>query len=498
MEGVDSMKYMVKKIIIGVAIGIILMSVRSCKVHADTYGSSYFSSIIVHYKFDVCLDTGGDFLCTEGLEDTQNIKNIVATLPIYTPKTNEYLMLKEFDVHLVTDNGVYVSNNYSINLPSPMTIFNGLNVKSTNDYNNMPRFNNITMYNNFVNYFAYKPRNETEYISVDSQYLGAYLGVQQLWLSGSSIYTYGVTPSVKITPTSYFYDFQYSLQSGYTYNGSNSIIQAVPTYTTNPPSISRTDFLNQYKTNSYLAVVYPGQSLSWKKISDLSSTANWSVTTGSYSTNSIYNISPSANEVLIQERLADINKELIVNASVIGSDIYGTDQENQFTNAFSNTITNASNNLNSIGFTSFLNALIVEPVALLNQSASVDFYDNGELTGSLCFDTFHQGGTNYGWIPIPFVDTGNYTTDYFQLPCMTTQVYSNLKSRNSHGIKNGRIIGFGDTPNSSADTLGGISFMPIWLLIQHAVLYVWLTITFVNIVKYCIDTKDSEIEVMDL
>lgn len=68
------MKYMFKRIFIGVAIGVILMSFRSCKAHAyvNTEARNY-SNIIVDMSLDYCKDLDGTAYCVPYRDITHDV-----------------------------------------------------------------------------------------------------------------------------------------------------------------------------------------------------------------------------------------------------------------------------------------------------------------------------------------------------------------------------------------------------------------------------------------
>lgn len=470
------MKYMLKKIIIGVAIGTLLFIIKGNLAFADTYYYNNFDHIVVDYAFDICLKQGNDFLCTDALEGTTDIRGLLNNYIIYSTKENEYLMLKKFNVHLTfkSDNTPILTNN-QILLPDTKVYFNNLKYGLLN-------------FNNTVVYSSYLKRNDTTvYEPTDNGQVLVSYGV-----SGSGTSTYISHPYIRTLATNIAVtDITYFLQEGYTYNGPTSIINSVPTYSSLP---SRDLFINQNKNNTYLGYVEPNTTLA---ILRQPSSGNWNlITNASYSSWANYNhISPTEQQ--IADNMSSLNKEIIMSQVFLGSDEFTTEETDKVSSSLGSIIAGGSSHLQQTQFTDFLNALISKPIELMTNSANLDFYSNEggyHLTGDLCFAPFQQGGTNRGFIPIPYKNTGNYLEDNFQMPCLTRDVYSNLHSRNFSVVGSSSII------NVDSTTLAfeGGSLLSIWLLIQHGILFYLLATTFIGIVKYCIDTKDAEIEVLDL
>lgn len=468
------MKNMIKRIIVGVAIGTILFIIKGGNVFAyDTFYMNMVDSLVIHYNFDICIKTGDDFLCTEGIEETTDIKQRVGSIPIYTTKDNEYLMLKEFDAEIHLNNQLY---GKGVSLPYPDAYFTNLNSKDTDDYNNNPKLNNVLYYNNNINYFAYKSSNNaTDFTEIPITQLGSSNGIIQLATGQNPKYLYSNVPYAWLNSYKYLIQIKYSFQSGYTYNGSANIIKSIPYFTSTNTGTTASAFKSQNQNNTYLAVVYPNKTLYLKgsNVHTTGTISSWSISTPDNNSLGNYDVSPTPNETRINESLSTINEKLVVQASVIGTDTPSDEQYDNISSAINTTTTRFNSILGTFGFQDFLTALIQRPIDNLSDLISSD----------------NIGGNNNMTISCPVIRL-NFFSRYYQLdhnkwgmelPCMS-DIYSTIP-----------FVG-----QNSDNITDHLSVIGIYQVVLTGYLTYLLVLSWLNVIKYASTRSASEIEVYEL
>lgn len=471
------MKYCFKKIFIGVSIALILMMFKSCEVKAWEISDTSKFRININSKFDVCTQQDSDYLCINGFD--YNYQWSPVQKNIYNLKSNEYIGLREFNFEVQQiDNGTYTLSSY-IFVPG-LWYF----IANQVDFNSLQA-------NQYPISALIKTQDGTE------------CNVSNMGIYGDSSFN-NFSPYIQV-PTECVgknFDNLYLIyQPGYNFTGDISTIA----HSINYDNIHNVNDFIINRNNTYLALYTKTSSYEYirQRYYQYGIYMNTSNNFTS-SRSSQQNLTIADSEV--QQKLNELNKEIYVVSSWIGESIFTNTQTTVMENAFTDIADDidskvgnvlAGANPSTTTFSDFINALVYQPIYLLNQSANLDFYDSdGNMTGNLCFSSFQQGGTNRGFVPIPFTSDGG-TQKRFQFPCLTRDVYSHIKHVDSSFSYS--VVGSPNTFDDS-NSLGysSTTFMSIWLLIQHGVLYYFLVITFIKVIKYCIDTNKAEIEVLEL
>ena len=467
------MKNMIKRIIVGVAIGTILFIIKGGNVFAACVSQSQFDLIEFHYKFDLCVQSGDSVVCTPSLEGTTDLKQHIFTEYIYKTKSNEYLALKEFDVNIsMSGSNVIETSGNGFNLLPPEVFFTGLNGYSIGTIESKEQYYNKTRINQFITEVQYSTNNGTDWTTQPNGRLGQVYGTGQFSYNGSTNYYYNLTPWTHLGVSRRITDLKYKYQSGYTYSGSNDIFSMVPLYSSSSSMPNINTYVNNNKSNAYLGVVFPNSTLRIPNYNDLLS-GIFSMCTGSNSSVLLKSedFPFTDTDASINSDAAYINKEFIMSSSFIGSDTPSSEQFNNISSSINTLSSGLNSSLSTFGFQDFLSALIQKPITELQfmiRNENVGGDNNMTIacpTIYLPFKVDHTTGTNiYG----------------MYLPCMSDLYYS--------------IPYVG----KSGDTLGQGSLIGLYQTVLTGFLTYLLVLSWLNIIKHTITNSPSEIEVYEL
>ena len=432
------MKYMLKKIFIGVAIGTILFIIKGGNVFASSVNLYNASSIVGTMSFDLCTTQNDNLLCIDGFTKSLNLKSSNTTR-IYT-NTGKDIMLKSFSMSFSIDpSAMYVSGSYFA-LTSPMTdLFYNFESNKKLQTNFMPVYVKMTMV------------DDTECEITDN--------VGYDFSSGSRrTYPYWKTPSACMSK--YLKKVDIIFQSGYNYSGSNDILSDIE----NDSNWTSSEWLSHNKNNTYL-LWWHNQNIVLK-----SDVGNLQLYNGSGWGSSKVNNTYTIEEQEINENLAKLEKEKYF-ASLGGTDL-GPDSPSQsnyddIEDKITDVQLDLSSATSSTQFTDFLNALTQKPIVELLYLIRNDPTDD---------TTVSCGITPY----IPFkVNHNNDTSVYgMNLPCVSDYLE--------------------DIPYMYGWNAFGFGVINIYQMLLSAYLTYLLILTWLNLIKYTITRSSSEIEVIEL
>ena len=444
------MKYMLKRIFIGVAIGTILFIIKGGNVFAASIYLYNAQSVVGDMSFDVCNinNDSESMICTNAFNKSLSLKSSNYTT-LYT-NIDKDIFLKSFSISATFGNGEIQASTYG-NITNPMyTIFNST---STTGYvwnkklqvNFMPVYVKMTMQDDTI-------CEITDNIGYDFQ-------------SGSrTTYPYWQVPSS--CRSKWLKQIDIIFQSGYNYTGSTSILEDE----VNDSSWSNQTWLNNNKNNTYL-LWWHNQNIVLK-----SSVANLQLYFGSngYGSSKINN-SYTITDQEINENLAQLEKEKYL-ASLGGTDLGPSspsqDNYTQIENGITSIQVETSSALNDVQFADFLSALTQKPILELMYMVRSDNVDSS--TNVISCPSIY----------LPFkVNRSDGTVTYgMQLPCIRDYLEQ---------------IPYVGTTNTNANAFG-FNLIYIYQLLLTGWLTYLLILTWLNLIKYTATRSSSEIEVLEL
>lgn len=443
------MKYYFRRIICGVAIGLILFYCKSCEVHAGSvYLYNLGSSSSLTMSFDVCKKFDTNYMCVNGFNKSTTL-NRSSTYNIIHRNSTDTLALKSFSMYLTGFDTFQIMRYGSLN-SSPSFFHNIFGYNNTSDFRPF-------RYNGFLSYVKITTTDNTV-CEIDTN-LGATF--QNTSSEYPDIFPYFEVPSS--CRGKYLKNIEMVFQSGYNYNGDD-----IPFTTAKRTDFQDFDsFLSRNKTNTYLAL-FDKRNITLQPYVGNIQLYFGSSSYGTTTKNQDYTLTSQE----IQQNLSELEKQVIL-AELGGggsSDNTGPDEpSSENTQQVKDTIDDVSNviagSVSSAGFNDFLTALTQKPIVELQYVAN-----NLDNPGVYCPNIY-----------IPFmVNRDNNTTRFgTNLPCMST-IYSTIP-----------YVG-GNANN------WGFSIISLWHIILHGYLMYLLVLTWLNIVKYTISRNSSEIEVIEL
>lgn len=176
--------------------------------------------------------------------------------------------------------------------------------------------------------------------------------------------------------------------------------------------------------------------------------------------------------------------------NTINKEIYGEFEVDDVEANISEMMGSFADNENSQRYLSTLESLLAYPIQKLQEQSSFDLVnynvwtDSYQIDNRLCWgnDLIGDQGQPY---------QVQFWRDYkFTLPCLHSQVYTKL------GYSN---FGFYPSNFMGSNNIGyNYNFISIWLVLQHGLLVYLLFVNVLNLYKYILDSKKSEIEVLEL
>lgn len=452
------MKYMLKRIFIGVAIGTILFLIKGGNVFAAT-SSKYlynFNTKVATMSFDICDHNDYNSLCINGFNKTVTLTSNSDYKVLYS-NSDKVIGLKTFGVSLVSNSSDQLIYRYG-QLTSNINLFFNNNQNSGADTNRLRT-------NEFLSYVKIITQDNIECISTN---LGASLGT-------ASTGGYNLYPTFEV-PTEcrgkYLKELDILWQSGYNYTGSSNIFNPIDYQSGD----NQTTFLSKNRNNTYL--------LSWgitqKEINhNVTISQNLNNVMVYFNSNSVgYGSSLITNtyteeEQQINENLAQLEKEKYfasLGGTNLGPEFPNSDQFSEISDGYEELDSDIQQKLNNVYFNDFLTALTQKPIYELMWIVRSD----------------NVGGTNNQTIACPTIYMPfkrDHTTglDIFgmNLPCMS-DLYSQIPYVGESGAGN------------------TITIIGIYQLVITGWLTYLLILTWLNLIKYTITKSSSEIEVLEL
>ena len=516
---VKDIRYIIKKVIIGVLIGVALIMFKSYRVNAATIdtiinANSYYQSQYCTQGDTITDDnwgTGSRFSCTKGPSykfsqylnnDTDNVS--VPALFSQGQLINNFTFEINFeDVQTITSTNRYivlrapwVSSNSSTS-PKYLGVYDGyltLNGVVSNQVRgyspSVSSFFNQPQYCNYV--------NDNGDINICNIYIAPYSSLNRY------VFYIDIPVNTNVKSITLFFGNN-NIQDTYDlYTGviNNDFRAMTPTsWKYNSSCGNSTTNLDCYKTlfaryqdysnnnyNVYGASALSGAGLIYYKYGPANSTFTpsnvsenlWFETTYDTSTNVIYNFSSSTQSIQDYYNNLVGNIENEINPSV-NTDGFFTDFLDGFT-----TSTQAS------GLLSLFNNMFLYPMQKLNTNASVDLVRQN-INGTYILNDFICMKNSTASYPSTYnAYEVHFYRDYkFKLPCPHTEIYNKLYY-GEYGFYGNNFKG------ASIHTGIQYSFVDIWLTIQHGLLVYLLFVNCLNIYKYVLDSNKTEIEVLEL
>ena len=443
------MKYMLKRIIIGVAIGTILFVIKGGNVFASSIYLNNSQSVVADMSFDVCnINNDNDnMICTNAFNKSLSLKSNNTTT-LYS-NIDKDIFLKSFNMSATFNNGDIQASTYG-SITNPMyTLFyststTGYTRNKKLQINFMPVYVKMTMQDDTV-------CEITDNVGFDFQ-------------SGSrTTYPYWQVPTN--CRSKYLKQIDIIFQSGYNYTGNTSILDNQ----VNDSSWSYQTWLSNNKNNTYL--------LWWhnQNITIQSSVNNLQLYFGSsgFGSNKINN-SYSITDQEINKNLAQLEKEKYL-ASLGGTDLGPDTPSSGDYTKIDDKVLNITAGLGSAmgggDFNSFLSALVLKPIQELQ---FVIRNDNVSADG----ETISCPTIN---VPFKVDHTTNVQIFGMTLPCMS-DLYEQIP-----------YVGL-----ATASSAWGFSVLRLWHIVLMGYLYYLLVLTWVNLIKYTFTASKSEIEVVEL
>lgn len=463
------MKYMFKRIFIGVAIGVILMSFKSCKAHAfQNYTLSNFSNVIYNMSFDYCksLNNNPDLVCVDYGTITHDLKT--GALDINYVPEGDYMGLKSLSIELVPSSTMTFDNSNHFYFGQVMNYGNSYNsiygLQGTSD------MRLSTFYLNQSLIKADFTLNDDSVVSLEGSDEVGTVYISTYWNNSYEIYGGGVLPSSLKNKTVKKIILYYQSNTS-SYIGPEVFFKTnVPIYSSRPIF---TDFISQ-KNNSYL-------SLFTNQIVQLTGFSNYIFRLGN---NSFYGNTLTYQQQQINEAFSQLENQLAISQLQYGSRTPTNEEYDEFTTSITSEWSYLSTSLNTNrNFTAFLEALVNGPIIKLQNSyTNYDIYDSS--------DTYYLAAhTRCVSAPyrIRLWPKDNGTDDFaFNFPCMT-DFYKQLHDRNYR-------YGFFEDQTAYPS----ISFAYLYAVVLHGWLSYLLVLTYLNLIKDVITPKKHEIEVLEL
>ena len=445
------MKYMLKRIFIGVAIGTILFLIKGGNVFAasssQAIDSSSFNAVVLA-KYDVCSISDSFYaLCVNGFEKTYDIYNRNTTIQ-YANDSN-VLGVRELSIDIEFPSGkqptIYQYANFSdisfmFGRQQSDTWKSGYLTRAITSANRFPIYVRLETTDNTI----CEPTNFGSSISLSSS------SDPQ---SDVQMQPYFEVPSECRSKSLKKLVITYS--PGINYNGPSSSI--LSQYVADLP-FNASNFINTYRNNTYL-FIYNKTS-----INTIENNISIRFNSSSYPSN--------WSRVEIKENLSKLEKELYL-ASLGGTDLGPSNASSSEMTKVDNEILSITSGLGTaIGggdFNSFLSALVLKPIQELQWTIR---NDNLTADGS----AIACPSTTRLYFSYSRSINDNMNKWSMELPCMSN-VYANIPF-----VGTGQLFSLVDT----------------WHIILMGYLYYLLVLTWVNVVKYTFTASKSEIEVVEL
>lgn len=510
---VKDIRYIIKKVIIGVLIGVALIMFKSYRVNAATIDTNINAN--VYFKTQYCsTGTAGSglydpytFTCENGpsmkfvqlLNSDQNV-----SVPMFISQ-GQLINNMTFEMNFEDGQTITSTDRYVV-LRIPWlssNISNGVMNLYANSYftTDSIRNNSVIHYAPSVSTYMFQP----QYCSYEDT--TGYHNCNVYIYPNSTIERYAYYIDIPVGTTfnqiTLFFgnnnvQSTYSILSSY-----GTIVNYYPLTTTrnmgtcNSSTSNENCFkntFNNYKNyssndyNVYGSNTYSGAGLLYYRYPPVNPTFNPSNVTENvfFESNMVvddailYNYNSYSQELVDYYNNLATNIENELNPSV-NIDGFFTDFLEGFT-----TSTQAS------GLLSLFNNMFLYPMQKLNTNASVDLV-RLNLNGDYILNDFICMKNSTASYPSTYnAYEVHFYRDYkFKLPCPHTEIYNKLYY--------GEYGFYGNNFKGAAIHTGiQYSFVDIWLTIQHGLLVYLLFVNCLNIYKYVLDSNKTEIEVLEL
>lgn len=509
-------KYIIKRVIIGILIGLFFIMFKSCNVNAATLNGT----LSTKYNFDNCSMIQSSMFCSKG--NSFLFRNSFSS-------TNQSSTEISFPYIDTSNNGVMLTNiDFTYSFSSPVSIGDNTSIEITY-YPFLNTSGHNFAFRGLYPYFWDNTNKIYPYAWSNLNYRPIYVAYNlssedsNIWHS-TSIHFRDSASSGNI---SYFK--LYDIPSGSSvqkirvifgttkhYSGSTQVINGYTmpqltsnwVYYTNGSSTTPTNFYStweEYKnaTSDNLGLVYIAQNSdslpnfhrNWSLLGYFSSYPAVQTVSNRDHADSVRGIAFDLSSVNLEDisndntYLSDIETQIAINQATIGTDLSDEDKD------YINPLYSEWNNSYTNGFTSLFSTLFAYPLTKVQQQVNNDLVRqniNGSyiLNSRICMKNMGQDSILDEYVPYQV----QFYRDYkFDLPCPHTEIYTKLKY--------GDYAFYGTTflgANLGSSIGGTYNFVSIWLTIQHGILVYLLFVNVLNVYKYILDSNKSEVEVLEL
>lgn len=508
-------KYIIKRVIIGILIGLFFLMFKS-KI---SYAATLNGTLSTKYNSDNCSVVQGSMFCTTG--NSYLFRNTFSS-------TNQSTTTMSFPYIDTSNNGVMITNiDFVYNFSTPVTIGDNDSIQITYYPFLATSGHNFSFYSIYPYYFDnsnyiwpfafsnlnYRPIYVAYNLSSDDSntWHSTAIHFRDDASSGNisffKLYDIPSGSSVQkiriIFGTTKHYNGATQITNGYTMPQLNDNWVVRTNGSTTIPSNYYITW-EQYKegTSDDIGLVYLAQNSdtlphfhrNWSILGYYSSYPAVQTVSNRYHTEGVRSIVFDLSNVSIEDispntYLENIETQIAINQATIGTDLNGEDKDyvNPLYNSWNNTYTN--------GFTSLFSTLFAYPLTKIEQQVNNDLVRqniNGSyiLNSRICMKNMGQDSVLDEYVPYQV----QFWRDYkFDLPCPHTEIYTKLKY-GDYAFYGTNFLG----ANLGTQIGGSYNFVSIWLTIQHGLLVYLLFVNVLNIYKYILDSNKAEVEVLEL
>lgn len=511
-------KYIIKRVIIGILIGLFFILFKSCNVHATTIENVNATTYFTTQYCD--LDNNNVFQCSNGPSfrfpyQVNNSGNDYSFYPFLLNTDDYYVLFKNMIIKYDFTEPITIDTTHR----SIYTMFRGNYIStSINDgfqiNQNWFRSDIIVnestdnRYKTPINY-SFKPYY-CEYI--DSNDITHTCGVilehgtnaDNFWFV-YDIPLNSVVKSIKV----YIGDYNY-----YTSYNRKPLVSGTSLYVPNNSNITyfewvsgRTNFqtyrvnYNTYRSQSNthsngtspstsdnigLYWLFKGYTLNAPTFNVPTTTTELNYTSSTYTNNTYKYYFDSYSQDLMESISGTTNR---VDEELDG----GSEEEDGYRDTWLEDLYGDFNQGFARNFSDLFSNLFAYPIAKLNEQKDIDLVrtnlqNNVILNNLLCTRNSGLDNMTGDYNPYEIHLWGSYT---FKLPCPHTDIYPLLKSG---------TYAFYPNVFKGAHLQQGVvfSFTDIWLTLQHGLLVYFLFVNILNMFKYMVDYHKHEVEVLEL
>lgn len=501
---VRDFRYIIKRVIIGILIGLFFIMFKSCDVHAWSFYST--GTINVYSQTQNCdLDENNNFNCTNGVsfkftsQYKSNANNETQPMPWLIPNEHS-ILINNVIYEYIPDSPITTSSNarsIGLGMGSTTLIDTSGSGSIMNfsmkmfPHNTIDDNDNITYDKTIPINYNFKPYYCTYFNGTTWTYCNLILEIG----SSSNVFWYVLDLPTNTTVEKvrlYFGSPNRQTTFASTTYGSDNI--RIPDYQYISIDNSKTGFSKFYvnyntwrQTNAgtpFGLWFYPkGYLLYQPEFYMPNGQFTLMVDSKSY-VNNTYKFSYSSLDSSLQQTYTEQPER-------IEEEIENQTPSDDFESDLSESMSGFADNENSQRYLTTFEALLSYPIQKMKEQSSFDLVNHNSWIGANQIDSKLCWGTDgvVGDVSQPY--KVQFFRDYkFTLPCPHSDIYTHL-GYGDYGFYPSNFMGANNTGYT-------YNFISIWLVIQHGLLVYLLFVNVLNIYKYILDSRKSEIEVLEL